>query len=91
MDLIACRDCGRAEQPEPDDPAPNLCADCYSDRLAQVAEKFPGMAASLDSPPLIAMWLEEALVEIGGETREAAHYHAGGMLYAYLTGEMPHG
>jgi hypothetical protein len=34
------------------------------------------MCASLDHPLMISLWLEEALIDIGGETPKAAHEHA---------------
>jgi hypothetical protein len=73
---ITCRDCGSKGDEAPDDPAPGLCPSCYDSRLAQITDKFAGMCASLDHPLMISLWLEEALIDIGGETPEAAHEHA---------------
>ena len=84
MAEVTCRDCGVLGDEAPDDPAPNLCPTCYGARLAKISDKFGPMAESLESPILVTMWLEEALVDIGGETREAAHAHASALFNALL-------
>ena len=83
MTTVTCRDCGRAGDEAPNDPAPGLCPGCYDRRLAEVTAKFSVMAETLEHPMLIMGWLELALVEIGGETSEAAADHVQA-LYAQL-------
>ena len=83
MTAVTCRDCGRAGDEAPNDPAPGLCPACYDLRLARVTANFAVMAETLEHPMLIMGWLELALVEVGGETEEAAAEHVQ-TLYAQL-------
>lgn len=73
---VTCKDCGRLGDEAPDDPAPNLCPGCYEARLDIITEKFEVMVQSLGHPLSVSMWLEQALMEIGGETEDAAREHA---------------
>lgn len=79
MVIVKCRDCGRAGDQDPDDPAPALCPSCYEKRLARITPLFAAKAAEVgedgDITPAI-VWLAQALEEIGGETREYARKHA---------------
>jgi hypothetical protein len=73
---VTCRDCGHLGEEEPDDPAPNLCPTCYEARLERITPLFEKAVASLQHPVLVALWLEDALHDIGGEKLDYAHRHA---------------
>ena len=79
-----CRDCGATGIEEPDDPAPGLCPTCYAKRLDKIGARFSQMCDSLDHPSLVCMWLEQALIEVAGETEDAAHEHAGTLYEAMM-------
>jgi len=84
MTARICRDCGIDTDEEPEDPAPGLCPPCYEKRLMRIGAKFDGMQGSLKDPRLVAAWLEEALIDIGGELPEYAHQHAHMMFMAAM-------
>lgn len=78
MSLAICRDCGREGEEGPDDPAPNLCPPCYDARLGRISDKFPDMCELLQgNERAICGWLEQQLVDVGGELPAHAHAHAG--------------
>lgn len=84
MPVVVCRDCGGMSDEDDDDPAPCLCPDCYTKRLEKIGPLFSQMSDSLDNTALLAMWLEEALIDIGGETPAWAHVHAATLYEAML-------
>jgi len=79
MTLVKCRDCGREGNEDPDDPAPNLCPDCYEKRLASITPRFELMLESLE-PRVFMLWFEQTLIEVAGETPEYARKHANELL-----------
>ena len=74
-----CRDCGRLGDEDPNDPAPALCPDCYKRRLERISPTLESMVNTFGFE-VACMWLEDALVEIGGEKPEAARRHVAGLL-----------
>ena len=73
-----CRDCGKYGNEEPDDPAPRLCHHCYQARLERISPILEGIFETFGHT-IALMWLEDALVDIGGETPEAAKRHVDGL------------
>jgi len=73
-----CRDCRTRVNEHPKDPAPRLCPDCYRTRLQRLLPQGLNIIESFGWD-IFLMWAEEALVEIGGETPEAARRHVAGL------------
>jgi hypothetical protein len=86
MTLVKCRDCGLEGNEDPDDPAPNLCPDCYEKRLASITPRFE----SLD-PHSFMLWFEQTLIEVAGETPEFARKHAGQLVREAMRFEASNG
>ncbi len=74
MVVRKCQDCGRRGDEDPDDPAPRLCPDCYQARMHRITPRLENMMTSF-GPDVAMLWLEEALVDIGGETPAFAKCH----------------